>query len=194
MHTRGFSDDNLMWATTEGDEAAFAMLVQRHRGWVRNLLCAFTHDNDQAEDLAQEVFCRVLKGARTYCRRGQFTAWLKQIAVNVGRNYLAQSRRAALVSLSECEQVPAPSKRVNPAALLMEEALHTEIREAILALPSDQKRVILMRYFSGMTVQETARLLGCPEGTVKSRVHHALRRIRQHIQASEHADRPEPEA
>ena len=70
-------------------------------------------------------------------------------------------------------------------ALAMDAVLHTAIREAIQSLPDDQKRTLILRYFSGMTVLEIAGLMQCPEGTVKSRLFHGLRRIRQQMAAYE---------
>ena len=181
MHTRGQTDDGLMAAARHGDEAAFAALVRRHRGWVCRLLCAFTRDPDQAEDLAQEVFCRVHRHAGRYAAQGQFVAWLKRIAVNQGRDWLDRDRRAAFVPLAECRDVPAAGGPADPLALLMAQAVRRELREAILALPDDQRVAIVMRYFGAMSVPEIAVALGCPDGTVKSRLFHGLRRIRARV-------------
>jgi|SRR5579871_5416814 len=185
MDLRECTDDDLMQAITDGDGAASAELVRRHRGWVCNLIYAFTHDKDQAEDLTQEVFCRVVKHASDYVTQGRFTAWLKRIAVNIGRNYLSRTRLIPTVSLSECEYVGTGSGGTDPMALIMEEELHATVRQALQSLPDAQKRVIEMRYFSAMTVQEIAEVVQCPEGTVKSRLFHGLRRIRRRIREDE---------
>ncbi|MCW3054817.1 MAG: polymerase sigma-E factor [Chthonomonadales bacterium] len=180
MGFRGHTDDDLMRAIAAGDAVASAELMHRHRNWVCNLLYAFTRHKEQAEDLTQEVFCRVVRNADDYVGQGQFPAWLKRIAVNLGRNHLARDRRAT-VSLSECEEVLAADRRTDPMALAMDAVLHTAIREAIQSLPDDQKRTLILRYFSGMTVLEIAGVMQCPEGTVKSRLFHGLRRIRQQM-------------
>jgi RNA polymerase sigma-70 factor (ECF subfamily) len=173
-----------MQAIAEGDGTACAELVHRHRGWVCNLLYAFTHNKDQAEDLTQEVFCRMVQHAGNYVAQGHFRAWLKRIAVNLGRNYLARLRLST-VSLSECEDVVTDNGWTDPMALLMDEVVHVKIREAIQSLPDPKKRALVMRYFSGMTVQQIAEVLQCPEGTVKSRIFHGLRHIRQRIAVDE---------
>ncbi len=181
MHMRGHTDDDLMRAVTGGDENAFAILVGRHRNWVCRLLNAFTHDPDQAEDLAQEVFHRVHRHADQYKAQGQFVSWLKRIAVNLGKNFLAQKHRAVLVPLSECQQIAAEGGGTDPLALLMAQAVRSEMREAILSLPEGQRKAIVMRYFGAMSVQEIAAAMNCPEGTVKSRLFHGLRRIRSRM-------------
>jgi RNA polymerase sigma-70 factor (ECF subfamily) len=184
MGIRGHTDDDLIQAIAVGDAIAAAELVRRHRGWVCNLLYAFTRHKEQAEDLTQEAFCRVIHHAGDYVGQGQFTAWLKRIAVNLGRNHLSR-HRLTTVSLSECEYVVTDDRGTDPMALLMDEVIHTEIRQAIQSLPEDQKRTLVMRYFSGMTVPQIAEVMQCPEGTVKSRLFHGLRRIRQRIAADE---------
>lgn len=181
MHMRGYTDDDLMRAVAGGDEDAFAILVGRHRNWVRCLLNAFTHDPDQAEDLAQEVFHRVHRHIGQYRAQGQFVPWLKRIAVNLGKTFLAQKHRAVLVPLSECQQIEAGGAGTDPLALLMAQAMHSELREAILSLPDGQRKVIIMRYFGAMSVQEIAAAMNRPEGTIKSRLFHGLRRIRSRM-------------
>ena len=181
MHTRGDIDDGLMRAVAGGDEAAFAALVGRHRDWVCRLLNAFTHDLDQAEDLAQEVFRRVYRHADQYRAQGQFLSWIKRIAVNLGKNFLAQKHRAVLVPLSECQQIKAEGEGADPLLLLMAQAVRSELRVAILSLPEDQRKTIVMRYFGAMSVPEIAAAMDCPEGTVKSRVFHGLRRVRSRM-------------
>lgn len=184
MRTRGHTDDDLMRAIAAGDATASAELVRRHRGWVCNLLYAFTRRRDQAEDLTQETFCRAVQHAGDYVGQGQFTAWLKRIAVNLGRNQLARSRHST-VSLAECESVATDDPETDPLAVVMEALTLTAIRQAIQSLPEDQQRTLILRYFSGMTVAQIAETLHCPEGTVKSRLFHGLRRVRQHLAAEE---------
>jgi RNA polymerase sigma-70 factor (ECF subfamily) len=173
-----------MRAIVAGDATASAELTRRHRGWVCNLLYAFTRHKEQAEDLTQEAFYRVVRHADDYVGQGQFTAWLKRIVVNLGRNHLARSR-ISTVPLSECAHLATDARKTDPMALVMDAATHTEIRQAILSLPEDQQRALILRYYSGMTVPQIAHLLECPEGTVKSRLFHGLRRVRQRIAADE---------
>ena len=183
MHTRGpakgsHTDDGLMQAVAAGDEAAFAVLVARHRNWVCRLLTAFTHSAEQAEDLAQEVFCLVHAHAGRYTAQGQFVAWLKRIAVNKGRDFRAQRRPPAPLPLAACREMPAPAAHFDPLTLLLAEVVRAELREAVLALPDAQRDAVVLRFFGAKSVAEIAAAQGCPEGTVKSRLFGGLRRIR----------------
>ena len=179
MHSGEHREDDLMRAVVDGDEAAFDTLVRRHRNWVCRLLYAFTHHQDQAEDLTQEVFCRVHRHARQYTAQGQFLAWLKRIAVNVGKDFLVQRERETFLPLSECRDIPEESGDNDPLALLMAQEVREEMRQAVLSLPDDQRLTIVMRYFGAMSVQEIAWAMKCPEGTIKSRLFYGLRRIRE---------------
>lgn len=184
MRSPGHTDDDLMRAIAAGDARAAAELTRRHRGWVCNLLYAFTRRRDLAEDLTQETFCRAVQHAGDYVGQGQFTAWLKRIAVNLGRNHLARNRLST-VSLAECEAVVADDRGTDPLAVVIDGMTQTTIRQAIRSLPEDQQRALVLRYFSGMTVAQIAETLHCPEGTVKSRLFHGLRRVRQYLASAE---------
>jgi RNA polymerase sigma-70 factor (ECF subfamily) len=172
-----------MRAACGGEEAAFSELVRRHRGWVRWLMLAFVGDADQAEDLTQEAFCRVFRHAGDYRPQGNFPAWMKRIAINCARDYLRQQRRATFISLSGLEESLADTQPFDPAEALASGVLHQELRDAIEALPDEQRLALVMHYFGDMSLQDIAWALKCPVGTVKSRLHYALRRVRATLTA-----------
>lgn len=182
---RAAGDDDLMQAALEGDESAFAELMRRHRGWVCGLMHAMVGNREQAEDLAQEAFCRVYRGRRDYAARGNFLAWLKRIAVNVARDFLRGDRRATFVSLDDLAETPARETGFDPFAALASRMLRQEIRDAVDALPPDQRQALVLHYFGGASIEEVAERMGCPVGTIKSRLHHARRRIREMLTAGQ---------
>jgi len=180
-------DDSLIQAVALGDSAALGMLLRRHRQWVTRLLVAFTHNTDEAEDLAQDVFTRLYRHAAHYHARGNFTAWLRRIAVNRGSSYLQNRDPPALVPMAILEETPTDF-HTDPLFAVLKESLHSEIHDAITQLPDDQRDALLLRCFLGLTVPEIARRQNCPEGTVKSRLSNGLRRVRKLLddeQASE---------
>jgi RNA polymerase sigma-70 factor (ECF subfamily) len=170
------SDDDLMGAVAGGDSAAFDVLLHRHRCWVRSIVVAFVRDPDLAEDLVQEVFTRVHANAARYVPQGQFVAWVKRIAVNLGRSAFRRPRSD--ISLSDLDDSQDHTGVVDPTALLMQEAVSQEVRDAVASLPDDQRLAVVMRYFGAMSIAEIAWAMQCPEGTVKSRIFHGLRRVR----------------
>jgi RNA polymerase sigma-70 factor (ECF subfamily) len=182
MRGRDQSDDDLMTSAAGGDAHAFAELVRRHRSWVRWLAYAFVRDHDQAEDLAQEVFCRAYRSAGEYVAGGRFVPWLKRIAVNLAKDALRRRRAAPATSLDESAAV-ALDERLDPRAALASDVLRGDLRRAIEALPEEQRLVVVMHYFGGMTLEEIAWALQCPAGTVKSRLFYGLKTIRRSLTA-----------
>ena len=173
-------DDLLMRAAAGGDRAAFTCLVRRHRGWVLALMRAVIHDADQAEDLTQDVFCRLYARSGEYHARGQFVAYLKRVAVNAARDFLRAARkRPVAASLHAAAENPAPDSRFDPATVFASRALQHDIRTAIARLNAEQQAVVLLHYFGGLPVEQIAQQIRCPAGTVKSRLFHARRHLRQ---------------
>lgn len=174
------ADDELMQSVVAGDQAAFAELMARHRQWVVGLLRAFVQDSAQAEDLAQEAFCRAHRAAAAYRAQGQFPAWLKRIAINVARDALRKGHIASVLPLELAETAPAPD-HFDPMAALMSDVLREDVRSAIQRLPEEQRLAVIMRFFGDMSIQDIAWAMQCPEGTVKTRLFHSLRRIRRSL-------------
>lgn len=177
----GGDDDSLIQRVVCGDTAAFAALVRRHRPWVCRLLRAFTHNSDSAEDLAQEVFTRLHRHAASYRSRGQFVAYLKRIALNVGRSHLRREGNVTLVCFDELTE----ATDENVLDEVLARGVAAEVRTAIEALPTDQREAVLLHYFAGLTVPEIATRAACPEGTVKSRLFHGIRKVRATLEETE---------
>lgn len=179
-------DDFLMQAAAAtGDREAFALLVRRHRGWVFALVRAIVRDADQAEDLTQDVFCRLYARRGQFGARGHFVAYLKQIAINAARDHLRFNRRLPTgTPLNEFENVAPPQDhRFDPAAVFASRALQQNVRDALVRLNDEQRNVVLLHYFGGLSVEEIAQKVRCPAGTVKSRLFHARRHLRETLAA-----------
>jgi RNA polymerase sigma-70 factor, ECF subfamily len=171
------TDDDLLQRAARGDQSAFDELVRRHRPWVQGTLRAFAQKGDGVEDLTQEVFTQLHRSAPRYRGQGQFVAFLKAITLNVGRTYLRRAGRATLVSWEDIDD-PAGEDVVST---VLARVLHTRLSEAIQTLPRDQRDAIQLRYFAGLSVPEIAQRQACAEGTVKSRLHHSLRKLRAEL-------------
>jgi RNA polymerase sigma-70 factor (ECF subfamily) len=191
----GDGDDLLVGAARGGDERAFGRLVARHRPWVFGLIRAVVQDAEHAEDLTQEAFCRVHRGLGTYAAQGQFVPWLKQIALNLARNALrdrmAERRRQTALAAEQQAARPAPAD--DPAAAVVSHVIRSELRAALDALPAEQRQAVELHYFAGLSVREIAQRTGHPEGTIKTRLFHARRQVRQALSPDEPQDRsPNP--
>lgn len=177
------SDDMLMRAVAAGDRSAFTEITRRHRNWVRSIMTAYVRDRDQAEDLTQEVFCRVFRSVERYDAHGSFTAWLKRIAINLARDFIKSRGRVTFISVEEIEDLPNEEPCFDPVAALEADHLREELRSAMQALPDEQRLALVMHYFGGMSAQDIAWAMKCPLGTVRSRIFNGLRRVRQTLTA-----------
>jgi len=172
------SDDVLMAGVVQRDQGAFEEVIRRHQGWLRSLLRGIVRDQGLAEDLAQEAFSRVHQRAHTYHGKGSFVGWLRRIAVNLAKDALRRRARGKAVSLDDDSSPDVIDRQPGPAAVLGSKFLSQEVRDAIATLSEEHRAVVLMRFFDGKSMQEIADDLGCPAGTVKSRLHYALQHIR----------------
>ncbi|MBW3622104.1 MAG: RNA polymerase sigma factor [Armatimonadetes bacterium] len=179
MRKRIASDDELMSAAAGGDASAFAELVRRHRGWVRSLAYAFVQNEEQAEDLTQEIFCRVYDRKDRYDPEGKFVPWLKRIAVNLAKDALRRGKRREVLSWDELDVEIADERAFDPMEALASDALHADLRDALQTLPDEQRLALAMHYFGNMSLQDIAWAMKCPVGTVKSRLFNGLRRVRR---------------
>ena len=180
------TDDSLAQRAACGDAAAFGELVKRHRPWAVRMLRAFTPDPNTAEDLAQETFTRLYRSLGRYQSRGQLSALIQRIAVNVGRSHLKSTGRTSFVSWDDVTEPIGGD--------VAEEALgrfvQAELRAALTALPPDQRAALLLRFVAGKTVPEIARQLGCAEGTIKSRLHYGLLKVRTTLEETQKEETP----
>jgi RNA polymerase sigma-70 factor, ECF subfamily len=177
------SDDELLLAAAADDREAFSILVDRHRGWVRSIMLAYVRDRDQAEDLTQDAFCRVYQNRASYTAQGTFVAWLKQISINLARDYLRARKRTPVEPLDEEHEAAALTIEFDPMAALASSLLSQDLRASIQQLPDDQRLTLVMHYFGSISIQDIAWAMKCPIGTVRSRLFNGLRRVRQTLTA-----------
>ena len=165
------SDLELIDAINAGDARAFESLYTRHKQWIVNMAYRFTRDREIALDVLQETFLYVLgkfPGFELHCR---FRTFLYPVVRNISITHQSKSRRTPKkVSgpLSESEK-----RDLSPVSELR--GLH----EAVDDLPVGQREVVFLRFADDLPLAEIGMALGIPEGTVKSRLHHALRTLRE---------------
>ena len=183
----GLSDEELMIRAREGDADAFCELAARHHAWIERFLYHMTWDREQAEDGAQEVLVRVWLARERYQPTARFSTFAFTVARNWWRNLRARrNSRPPVVALED---------QVGPQARALLRELTTpddvperellrgyerfRIRQAIDALPEAQRVVFVLSHLQGLPHTEISALLSIPEGTVKSRMHHAYRKLRE---------------
>ncbi len=178
-------------ACREGDAAAFNLLVWRWEKPLYNFIYKYVGDAILAEDLVQDTFMRVLKSIPRYSHQGSFSTWLYRIAINLCKDHLKR-KRVATVSLQDYYTTASGERvyvyeRVADEGARTDEDLRAQEREEIVrrllsGLPEEQRMVILLKEYQELTFREIAEVLDVPEGTVKSRLYHALRAMRESLE------------
>ena len=159
-----------MAAVASGDETALTALIDRYAASMHAYLLRHSGSREDADDLLQETWVRVARSARSFDTARRFRSWIYGIATNLTRDLFRRrmTRERALRDLAT--QPPAA-----PRADLVDRG---ELREHIAELPENMRAVLLLRYYEGMSEAEMAEALDIPRGTVKSRLHAALRKLR----------------
>jgi RNA polymerase sigma-70 factor (ECF subfamily) len=169
-------DARLVTSFQRGDEGAFDLLVERHRRRIYSLVCRLANPAE-ADDLAQEVFIAAYRTLPNFRGEARFSTWLYRIAVHVCSHHLRR-RKADTSDLSELEDQFADDVREHdPERTAMTSELQRQVREAIASLPYKLRLVVVLRDMHGLSYEEIAQVVGCPIGTVRSRLHYATDRL-----------------
>jgi RNA polymerase sigma-70 factor (ECF subfamily) len=185
-------DEALALAAQKGNAEAFASLVDRHKGRVyRTLYQVVGHDQD-AQDLAQEVFLRLYRSLDSFRGDAAFTTWLHRLTINIALDWLrARKRRPLQVPLEPPPDEPdGPVRELRSDGLTPEEeALRSErqrqIRHAIMDLSQDYREVVMLYHFQHLSYQQIADRLGVPVRTVETRLYRAKRLLKEALTAKE---------
>lgn len=138
---------------------------------------------EEAEDAAQEGFVRAFRALGHFRPGAPVRPWLLTIVANAARTRRSVSARRPTLALSVASERPAHDMASSPEEMAVVAERRGELLAAICMLRGDDQRVIACRYFLDLSEAETAAALGCPRGTVKSRLSRALRRLRQQLAA-----------
>jgi len=136
-------------------------------------------DRHQAEDIAQEVFLHVLRAAQSSPHAGRASAktWLFTIANNCVADHFRLKIRKPMSLVSDGDDPPEPAATDHTERIAGDD--HTEF--LLELLPDEQRQAVAMKIIGGLTLSEIAEVLGCPLGTVKSRLLYGLNKIHEHL-------------
>lgn len=178
-------DELLVRRCQENDERAFDALFHRHLDRVHALVRHYTGDAEEARDLTQEVFVRVFAHIRSFRGECAFTTWLHRVTVNVCLEQRRKAGRranyAAFVPMEEMDH-ELPGSEEGPVEALLRHDTQEKVRDAVASLPETYRIVVSLRYFQGLSCKEVAEVLQCPVGTVNSRLHYAMARLRERME------------
>lgn len=186
-----FTDRQLVALFVRGDEAAFEALFRRHFERVYRVTRRFVRRDADAEEICQEVFLRVARGAAAWRPEAKFTTWLYRVAVNTSLSRRRREDRRHLVLLPDAATAPDPGAAVAPFEAARGVELTAALERALATLPGRLAAVFQLRVLEDLSVAETAAALEIPAGTVKTHLHRAraaLRvRLRPHLDPGDDA-------
>lgn len=169
----------------DGDMAALAILVEKYKRLVYRVAVQITKNHEDADDVMQDTFLKVYESIHSFRQDAAFETWLYRIVVNHATNLVKRRERRRESSLSVINETEIHPELKRTADLANNPHLDAERKErqrwvtqAVNSLPLKQRTVVILYEFEGLTHPEIASILNCSEGTVRSRLHYARRKLR----------------
>ena len=185
MEMLNLSDHELVSLYKTGNEEAFAELLNRHKARVFTTIYLIVKDRFLAEDLLQEVFMKVVDYIKNdkYNEEGKFLPWVLRISHNKAIDHFRRKKRYPEVTFEDGSPIAnslqfayAPSESEH-----MKGELHSKLRSMIKDLPENQRQVLIMRHYIGMSFQEIADKTGVSINTALGRMRYALLNLRKQM-------------
>lgn len=181
------SDQELVQAYIKGDHSAIEVLINRHRSKVYTYILLTIKNQQLAEDLFQETFIKVIQSLRggKYKDNGKFLSWVIRIAHNLIIDHFRKEKQMNAISNDDSEIDLFNSKKLsdsNIEELIIHGQIKSEIRTLINELPEDQREVVLLRHYGGLSFKEIADQTDVSINTALGRMRYALINLRKLIQ------------
>jgi RNA polymerase sigma-70 factor, ECF subfamily len=190
-------DTHLVIASQQGDQDAFASLVQRHQRRVFNMILRMLHNYEEANEVTQEAFLAAWLGLPSFRGEARFPTWLYRIAYNCALKQIERRKRErSLLLAMEAEQMLVEvHKQKREEDMLELRDQQAQVREQMEALPIKYRSVLILRHLQEMTYEEIAEILIMPIGTIKAHLFRARillkeRLLAQHLQGGTSYDLP----
>jgi RNA polymerase sigma-70 factor (ECF subfamily) len=182
------TDEDLVLAVKAGDTDSLGVLVSRWEQPLFRFVFRMLPRREDAHDVCQETFLRILKKSDRYRPGSRFSTWMYQIALNLCRDQARKRKRWGLIIAERHEfdeQERPPGTRStgsnDPAANVERDEMTHAVHRAMEQIPDDQREVLILKEFEGLKFREIAEILGCPESTVKSRMYYGLSGLRHEL-------------
>jgi len=187
------TDDELVDGYLDADISCFDELLRRYGTRLFNYIYRFIGHRQEAEDIFQDVFDRVIGNIGRYRKRGRFSAWIFKIACNGCRDHIRRRKKTAAVSLDQEVSTGdghstledfIPADVPLPSGETQDRDMEKVLREAVAGLPEKLKEVLVMRIYGEIPFKEISRILRCPLNTALARMQYALEYLRKKLATS----------
>ncbi|MFM7524460.1 MAG: RNA polymerase sigma factor RpoE [Betaproteobacteria bacterium] len=188
MTTERDIDQLLVDRVQQGDKKAFELLVSKYQRKLMRLVSRLVRDQAEAEDVVQEAFIKAYRALPQFRGDSAFYTWLYRIGNNTAKNYLVtQGRRAPTSTEADAEKAETFDDGEHlrdtntPECMLATKQIAETVNVAMEALPEELRIAITLRELEGMSYDEIAETMGCPIGTVRSRIFRAREAIAERL-------------
>ncbi|HEY7623868.1 MAG TPA: sigma-70 family RNA polymerase sigma factor [Candidatus Limnocylindria bacterium] len=176
------TDRELVYAARDGEMPAFDALFYRYRDGIFRLGLAITKDPSAAEEIVVDTFARAHRALARLEPDDSLRPWLYRVAVNLSYNRRPR-KNVVLSSLDDAADEALANEEGSPSSVAEQAELRRLVLAAVEELGPKHRLVVVLHYLNGLNLTEIAEVVECPVGTVKSRLHYALRRLRTHLAA-----------
>jgi RNA polymerase sigma-70 factor (ECF subfamily) len=183
----GADERRLVQASVEGNQDAFALIVERHRRTVYQVCFRFVGNHEDASDLTQDVFIRAYRGLARFKAESTLSTWLYRIAVNASLNRVSL-KTAATEPLEVDRHVD--ERASDPADEVLRHERASRVRAAIARLPKKQRATLVLRVYQELPHEQIAKILGSSVGAVKANFCHALGNLKRILTAQSEDEGP----
>jgi RNA polymerase sigma-70 factor (ECF subfamily) len=178
------SDYELIMRFIKGEQSCFEQLIHRHKNKVFAYISLYIRDSALAEDIFQDTFLKVIQSVKAgkYSDNGKFLSWVMRIAHNLIIDHFRRVKQMNTVSNDNYESDLFNSKRFaenNVEDDIIKRQIQKDIRSMISKLPDDQREVIILRHYSGLSFKEIADITGVSINTALGRMRYALINLRK---------------
>jgi RNA polymerase sigma-70 factor (ECF subfamily) len=177
--------DELVARSQRGDRDAYEEIVRRHQNIAFRTAWLIAGSAAEAEEAVQDAFVKAHRALGRFRPGAPLRPWLLTIVANEARNRARASGRRERLALRVAEERRPGDAVPSPEAALLDLERRGELLGAVAELPQRDRDAIACRYLLDLSEEETAAVLGCPRGTVKSRVSRALGRLRKRLEESD---------
>ena len=184
--TASDTDQQLVQRAQRGDLRAFDLLVLKYQGRIGALVSRYIADAGEVEDVTQEAFIKAYRALSKFRGDSAFYTWLYRIAANAAKNHLvAKGRRpgadATIEDAEAFDDGSLVSETSSPEAMAMGDELAAVVEQSLQALPEELRAALTLRELEGLSYDDIAEVLGCPVGTVRSRIFRAREAIDEQV-------------
>ena len=169
----------------EGDTTALASIVEKYGKLAYRLAIQITKNHEDANDVMQDTFLKVYESIGSFRKESAFETWLYRIIVNQALNMVKRRERRRESSFSDANEIDlrfnlpgSSSYASSPHDDVEKKELQKWVTQAVDSLSAKHRTVVILHEFEGLTHPQIATILNCSEGTVRSRLHYARRKLR----------------